>query len=138
MPYYTDSMTTRSQAGRDLTDSPVHLTYSKQSRLTRLLRTLPSWVSNISRDGYSTVSLGKLVYCSITLRVKQHLFLNGMSFWFGLFFPLVKGITEKSLTSSSLLLSITYLYILTIFPLSLLFSRLHNPSSLTHPHGLSP
>jgi len=78
-----------------------------RSRVTysRLHRTLSRQVLNISREGDSTTSLGRLFQCSITLRVKKFFFVLSWNFLcFSLCpLPLVLSLdtTEKCLASSS-------------------------------------
>jgi len=85
-------------------------------------------------DTPSTTSLGNFCQWSVTLMVKTFflIFIGNLVFHF---LPIVSclslGTTEKSLAPSSLYLPFRYLYTLINDALSLLFSRLNSPRSLS-------
>jgi len=57
--------------GRDLCGSSSPTLLPKQGHLQQAAQDLVQVVSNISREGDSTTSLGSLFQCSVTLRVKS-------------------------------------------------------------------
>jgi len=59
------------RVGRDLCGSSSPTLCRSRVTTSRLHRTLSRWVLNISREGDSTTSLGSLLQCSGTLRVKK-------------------------------------------------------------------
>ena len=100
-----------------------------------LPRTTPTQFYNISKDGDFTAFLGNLFQCSATLTVKNCFLMFRDSLpCFG-FCPLPLapslGITEKCLGSIFFATSLQVFTHLNQILLSLLFSRLNNPSSLS-------
>ena len=78
---------------------PLWVTQSNPVTQSRLHKTLSRWVLNVSREGEPTTSLGILLQCSVTLRVKKFFFMFSWNFLcFSLCpLPLVLGTTEKSM-----------------------------------------
>lgn len=85
---------------------------------------------NISRDGDSTTSLGKLCQCSVTPTVKK-CFLPHVFQFVPLPLVLSLDISEKSLALSSFHPPFGYLHTLMRSPLSLFISRLNSPIFLS-------
>jgi len=113
----------------------VHPPCSRRATSSRLPRAVSRQLLNISKAGDSTASLGSLCWCTVTLTAKkcflkprQHLLHFGVCLW-----PLVPslGTTEKSLALASLYPPFRYLYTLMRSLLSLFFSWLNSPSSLS-------
>lgn len=69
---FTESQTHSSWKGSLGIESNTLL---KQDPYSRLCRKLSQWILNVCRDGDSTVSLGRLFQCSVTLTVKFFLVL---------------------------------------------------------------
>lgn len=90
--------------------------------LSKLLRTMSSWVLSISKDKNTSTLLGNLLKCLITNILMNIFFfcLNRMS-------VCTIASTGSSLSQSFLLISIRYLQVLKRCLLSLLLSRLNNP-----------
>jgi len=86
--------------GRDLWGSSSPTPLPKHGHLQQAVRTVSRWVLNISREGDSTIPLGSLFQCSVTLRVKKFCIFSWNFLCFSLCrLPLVLslGTTEKSL-----------------------------------------
>jgi len=121
----------------DLWISSCQTPLPKQEHLV-LPRTTFTRLLNISKEKNSTVSLGNLCQCLVTLTVKKcFLTFRGILLGFSLCpWPLVLSLdtTGKSLDLSSLYHPCRYLCTLLKFPLSLLFSSLTVPALSVFPH----
>lgn len=108
-----------------------HLVQPPSSRRLPRIR----WLLKISKENNTTASLGNLYLCSVTHRLKKNfLIIRETILCFNLCpLPLVLllGTTGKSLGSLLFAASLQYLYTLMEFPLSLVFSRVVCPSSLS-------
>ena len=102
---------------------------------SQLPRTVSRWLLCISKHGDFTTSLGNLHLCSFTLTLKMCLLMfrwNLLCFnWCPLPLLLPLGTTEKSLALPFLHHPFRHLYTLIRSTVSLLFSRLISPSSLS-------
>jgi len=121
------------EVGRDLWRSSCPTAFLKQGHQEPVAWDHVQMAFEDLREADSTISLGYLCQCSENFTVKKcFLMLRRNLPHFNLcLLPLVLslGTTEKSLDPSSLQLLFRSLYTLTRCPLSLLFSRLKNPSS---------
>lgn len=107
---------------------------SSRINYRRLPRTLSSWILNMSKDGDSATSLDKLFQCLAILTVKKNSLLFKKNFLYFSLWPMTLVHLEHHLEKPGSIFFIlphqVLLYIAQMC-LSLLFSRLNHPSSLS-------